>query len=138
MGRIHITMWILTNIISMITSHVHGGLSRTECLIELVLPNYPSFEHWLSLMTTINEKWVTHVDDMAWMSQMTHSMVICGFYSYWWLDGDLQPLEMVLVHEKFWHSHTLWYDGTWTHLIAWCWSMLPFDDGLKFHGENLD
>ena len=72
------------------------------------------------------------------VDRMTHSMVICGLYGYWWLDGVLEPLEMVLVHEKGWHPHTLWHDGTWTHLIARCWFMLPFDDGLEVHGKDLD
>ena len=43
---------------------------------------------------------MTKVDDMAWMSQMTHSVVICGLYGYWWHDGVLKPLEMAIVHKK--------------------------------------
>ena len=26
----------------------------------------------------------------------------------------MEPLEMVIMHEKVWHPHTWWYDGSWT------------------------
>ena len=30
------------------------------------------------------------------------------------LNGVMEPLEMVIMHEKVWHPHTQWYDGPWT------------------------
>ena len=50
---------------------------------------------------------MTKVDGMAWMSQMTHSVVICGLYGYRWLYkesleefGVLEPLRMALGHKE--------------------------------------
>ena len=34
------------------------------------------------------------------MVQMTHSVAICGLHGHLWVDGVLEPLAMVLGHEK--------------------------------------
>ena len=34
------------------------------------------------------------------IGQMTHSMLICGLHGHLWVDGILEPLDMVLGHEK--------------------------------------